>query len=100
MNNDYTLFTKRYNIKRINVTRSRDQTGRYSYEDAISSYYTDRNDTIDMEIFRNGFEELIRNDNVYSRIEAIEREEQWMRRTHPAINDAYHKYKMLLELYR
>lgn len=49
-----------------------------------------------MELSRSGFEDLV---NINKLCEE-QRDEAWMRRTHPAIAEAYDKYRMLLELYR
>jgi hypothetical protein len=65
-----------------------------------ASYYLDREEVVEMELPLRGFEELVRMDTEYTRIWQDERDEVWLRKTYPALKDAYDKYQMLLALYK
>ena len=92
-------FANRYGIRNIRVSRGYDRID-YGYSTNNYSYYSDREETIDMEIPRRSFEHLVDTDREFNKIYQDQRDEAYMRRQYPAIKDAYDKYKMLLELYR
>lgn len=98
--NDYHDFLNRFNIQKIHVARDRNYET-IDYGSHTSRYYTSICDeTIEMELSRSGFEELVRMDR---KLEGWIREagdEAYMRGKHPALKEAYDKYKMLMELYR
>ena len=94
-------FINRYRIKHIRVSREYDRIDYNSYNyNSPSLSYTNREEIIEMEIPRSGFEELTRLDNKYDDWTRAAGEEAYMRRQHPALREAYDKYRMLLELYR
>ena len=97
---DYDDFISKYRVKNVQVSRDRDyQTFNYGWN-KTASYYTDREEVIEMELPRSGFEQLVKLDHEYDHIWQDQRDEAYMRRTHPAIEEAYNKYRMLLELYK
>ena len=101
MVNDYNDFVNRFSVKNIQVNRDRNYRSIASYSRTTSySYYDDREETIDIEIPRHGFEDLVRLNRNYDRLCDEHRDETQMRRQHPALKEAYDKYRMLLELYR
>ena len=91
-------FAHRYGIRNIRVSREYDRMD-YGYSTKNYSYYN-REETLEIEIPRSRFENLAEIDSGFTRMYQDQRDEAYMRRMHPAIKDAYDKYKMLLELYR
>jgi hypothetical protein len=63
-------------------------------------YYADREELIEMELTRSGFDNLVNLDREYTRQWQDESDERYLRKMHPAIAEAYSKYRMLLELYK
>jgi hypothetical protein len=100
MSNFYDSFINKYSVKHVQVVRDRNfETINYGYNQT-AGYYTNREELIEIEITRSGFEQLVRIDHEYDLLWQDQRSEAWMRKRHPAISEAYDKYKMLLELYR
>jgi hypothetical protein len=100
MMNNYNDFMKRFNVRHVQVVRDRKfDTINYGYNQT-ASYYADREELIEMELPRSGFEQLVEANRDNNRMWQDQREESYMRRQHPALKEAYDKYKMLLELYR
>jgi hypothetical protein len=98
--NDYNDFINRFGVKNVHSSRDRDyRTFSYNYNQT-ASYYANREETVEMEISRSGFENLVRLDREYDLLWQDKQHEAYMRRQHPAINEVYDKYRMLLELYR
>ena len=98
MSKYYNDFINRYGIRSINTTgRGYDKFDTYS---GTASFYNDREEMIDIEIPRRGFEEMVKVDSRYVELYDQEISEHYMRKKHPIIEEAYGKYKMLLELYR
>jgi hypothetical protein len=99
--NDYNDFIKRFNVRHVQVVRDRNyETIDYNGYNQTASYYSNREQLIEIELSRSGFDELVRIDR---KLEVLGREagdEAYMRRKHPALKEAYDKYKMLMELYR
>lgn len=95
-------FINRYRIKHVRVSREYDRIdyNSYNYNSPSLSYTTNREEFIEMEIPRSGFEELVSVDSKFKDWCREEGEEAYLRRQHPAIAEAYHKYRMLLELYK
>lgn len=96
-------FINRYRIKHVRVSRDYDRFDRmyYNYNTTSLSYVTTpREEIIEMEIPRSGFIELARVDSKLEDWCREEGEEAYMRRKHPALKEAYDKYRMLLELYK
>ena len=93
----YKEFANRYNVRNIQVNRDRRSIDYYNMK---ASYYADREETIDMEIPRRSFEHLVEVDYEYTKLWQDQRDEMYMRKEHPAIKEAYEKYRMLLELYK
>ena len=90
----------KYRVKNVQVSRDRDyRTIDYGYNQT-ASYYADREEVIEMELTRSGFEDLVKMDNEHEKVWQDQRDEAYMRRTHPAVAEAYSKYRMLLELYK
>jgi hypothetical protein len=100
MSNFYNSFMNKYRVKNVQVSRDRDyRTIDYGYNQT-ASYYADREEVIEMELTRSGFEDLVKMDNEHEKVWQDQRDEAYMRRTHPAVAEAYSKYRMLLELYK
>jgi hypothetical protein len=100
MSNFYDSFINKYRVKNLQVSRDRKyDTINYGYNQT-ASYYADREDLIEMELTRSGFEELVKLDNEHEKVWQDQREEAYLRRKHPAVAEAYSKYRMLLELYK
>ena len=98
--NNYNDFVNRFGVRHVNVVRDRNyETINYGYSQT-ASYYNNREEIIEMELSRSGFQELVNLDREYDRLWQAQREEAYMRKHHTAINEAYSKYRMLLELYR
>ena len=94
----YHEFANRYNVRNIQVNRERRSIDYYNMK--ASQYISDREETIDMEIPRRSFEHLVEVDDLYTKLWQDQRDEMYMRKEHPAIKEAYEKYRMLLELYK
>lgn len=100
MSNIYDSFASKYRVKHMQVSRDRDyQTFNYGWN-KTASFYNDREELIEMELTRSGFEDLVKMDNASEKVWQDQREEAYLRRTHPAVAEAYSKYRMLLELYK
>ncbi len=100
MSNFYDSFMNKYRVKNVQVSRDQSyQTFNYGWN-KTASYYADREEIIEMELTRSGFEDLVKMDNANEKVWQEQRDEAWMRRTYPAVAEAYSKYKMLLELYK
>lgn len=96
----YNNFLSKFRINNVNVARDRRyESFRYNYSQT-ASYYTDREEVLEMEITRSGFEALVDLDADYTRMWQDKSDEQYLRKMHPALKDAYDKYRMLLELYK
>ena len=93
----YKRFADRYNVRNIQVNRDQRSIDYYNMK---ASYYADREETIDMEIPRRSFEHLVEIDHEYTKLWQDQRDEMYMRKEHPAIKEAYEKYRILLELYK
>ena len=99
--NNYNDFVKRFNVSHVRLLRDRDyQSMDYGYNRNAGYYNTYREETLEMEISRIGFEELVKITDHYEQILERNAQERYMQRMHPAISEAHDKYRMLLELYR
>ncbi len=78
------------------------QHGRSSFQTYARSmdYYDDHKTVIGIELSRIGFEHLVEADHHAEIDYRVRSEEAQMRKRHPALAEAYSKYKMLLELYK
>jgi len=94
----YDNFANKYGIKSINVNRERRDIDYYNIK--ASYYAADTEETLDIEMNRRTFEYLVQVDEEYTRMWQDARDEMHMRKEHPAIKEAYEKYRMLLELYK
>ena len=98
---DIHQFINYYRIKDIRPVHNRDSYQSVDYGvGRTASFYSDREQVIEMEIPRRAFEELVDNDKENNRMYQAQREEAYLRKEHPAIQEAYEKYRMLLELYK
>ena len=93
----YREFANRYRVQNIRVQRDRRDIDYYNVK---ASYYTDRDDIVEMEMPRRHFDFLVETDYEYTKLWQDQRDEAYMRKQHPAIKEAYEKYLMLLELYK
>ena len=99
-------FINKYRIKHVRVTRDYHNID-YGYAGYVNSYnspslsYTaNREEYVEMELPRSAFEELVNIDRKIHSWVQEERDEEYLRRHHPAVAEAYSKYRMLLELYK
>jgi hypothetical protein len=100
MSDFYNDFMSKYRVKNVQVSRDRNyETINYGYNQT-ASYYADREELIEMELTRTGFDKLVNLDREYDNIWEEQRDEAYLRRTYPAVAEAYSKYRMLLELYK
>lgn len=91
-------FINKYRIKHVRVNREH-ETINYGYNQT-ASFYTNREEIVEMELPRSAFEELVNIDRKIHDWVQEERDEAWMRKQHSSIAEAYSKYRMLLELYK
>ena len=97
---NYNDFMSKYRVKNVQVSRDQSyQTFNYGWN-KTASYYNDREELIEMELTRTGFDRLVELDREFDNIWQEQRDEAWMRKTYPAVAEAYSKYQMLLELYK
>ena len=94
----YDNFANKYGIRSINVNHHKEMD--FDYYNHKASYYADREETLDIEMNRRTFEYLVQVDEEYTRMWQDQRDEMYMRKEHPAVKEAYEKYRMLLELYK
>ena len=99
---DLEKFIKDFRFRSLNVKRERPHVS-YTYGAGApntASFYTYQDEVVELEIDKRELENLV---NVCYRADHFlnkESQEQYLRSKHPAIADAYSKYRMLLELYR
>ncbi len=99
--NKYNHFINKFNVKHVQVARDRMyDTINYGSYNQTASYYAGREELIEMELTRSGFEHLVRMDTEHAQLWQDQRDEKWLRKTYPALKDAYDKYQMLLALYK
>jgi len=97
----YDEFFSRFRVKNVQVVRDRGyQTIDYGYNKSASYYTADREELVEMEITRSGFEALIDLDKQHQNVFDRQREEYWLRKEFPALKEAYDKYQTLLALYK
>ncbi len=92
-------FFNKYRIKHVRVNKDY-HTIDYGYKLGSTISYSGREDFVEMELPRSAFDELAKMDRKLEDWCREEGEEAYMRRQHPALREAYDKYRMLLELYR
>jgi hypothetical protein len=94
-------FINRYRIKHLRVSKDY-HTVDYGYNLGTSATisYSGHEEYVEMELPRSAFEELEKIDRKLEDWSREEGEEAYMRRQHPALREAYDKYRMLLELYK
>ena len=95
-------FINKYRIKYIRASREYDRIdyNSYNYNSSSLSYTINRDEYVEMELPRSAFEELVNIDRKILSWVQEERDEEYLRRHHPAVAEAYSKYRMLLELYK
>jgi NH3-dependent NAD+ synthetase len=86
-------FAEKYGAN-INYNHTRNNFDTY----ARSMDYYDGRSTVDIELSFPAFEHLVKMDNQAEEEYQKHREEARIRMQYPSVADAYHKYKMLLEL--
>lgn len=100
MSDEYNEFMSRYQIRKIQLNRDYDRREIIPGYNVKASYYIEGRQTLDIEIDRPGFDELVNMSHKYNKLDLRQRDEDYLRRKHPAINDAYEKYLLLVELHR
>ena len=95
-------FINKYRIKHVRVSREYDRIdyNSYNYNSPSISYTTNREEYVEMELPRSAFETLVNIDRKIDNWVQEERDEEYLRKHHPAVAEAYSKYCMLLELYK
>jgi hypothetical protein len=98
MMNKYDDFISRFMVSNIQARRPPPMS--VDYYNKTASYYSDRDEMIEIELPRKSFDSLVHLSDEYTKMWQDERDEKYMRMQHPAIQEAYQKYLMLLELYK
>jgi len=98
MRDKFDEFANRYGIRGMTTKRPYRSYG-YHRDYAIDKI-GDREEIIEIEISSRALEHLVNRDNEFNRTYQYQRDEAYMRNKYSAINEAYDKYRMLLELYR
>lgn len=98
MNSEEHQFLRNFSVNRISKNARYDSFDTYGN----SSYYGYgiAENMLEVEITRQGWDELMRYYRMNEKCLALESYEHKMRQKHPAIKEMYEKYQMLLELYR
>lgn len=99
MSSEYDDFINRYSVRNIQLNNDHSYR-KFDYYNRTASYYDPRDETVDIELHRSAFDQLVRLDRRFDDLTMEYRDEAYMRSKHPALKDAYDKYRMLLELYR
>jgi predicted ATPase len=90
----------KFGVKNVQVSRDSDyRTIDYGYN-RTASYYADRDELIEMELTRTGFENLVKLGIEAEKERQEQRDQAYLRSKHPVLEEAYSKYCMLLELYK
>ena len=97
MANNFDDFRNRFQIRSVRATHRK--YDRFTYGQT-ASYYNDRDEIVEVDLPRNGFEELVNVNERYERLLDQKWNEAALRRQYPAVDEAYSKYLMLLELYK
>ena len=92
-------FINKYRIKHARVAKDYHMID-YGYKLGSTMSYSGREEFIEMELPRSAFEELVNIDRKIHDWVQEERNEEYLRKHHSAIAEAYSKYRMLLELYK
>jgi hypothetical protein len=92
-------FINKYRIKHARVAKDYHMID-YGYTLGSTISYRGREEFIEMELPRSAFEELVNIDRKIHDWVQEERNEEYLRKHHSAIAEAYSKYRMLLELYK
>jgi len=100
MSDEYNEFMSRFQVRNIKLNRDYDRKEIISGFNTTASYYNNHRETFDIEIARPGFEELVSMSHNYDKLSRQQRDEDYLRRKHPAISDAYEKYLLLVALHR
>lgn len=100
MSRIYEDFMRNYGISNIQAVRNQSFMRRMDKYTSAQYYDTYREEVFDMDISRRGLERLIDLDKRCYDITTDDRKEAYLRNKHPALEEAYSKYQMLLALYR
>lgn len=92
----YEDFAIRYRVQSMRIQRS----PHHEIWHPKSLYDSSREEIVEMELPRNQFDRLVEVDDIYTRMRQDECDERSMRKEHPAIKEAYDRYKLILELYK
>lgn len=99
---EYDDFINRFGVKHAKIIQGPVNYVNYAnfgYHQK-ASYYADREELVEMELTRSGFEQLVKLDGAYAKAWQDESDERYLRKIHPALEEAYSKYRMLLEIYK
>lgn len=92
-------FFNKYRIKHVRMSKDY-HTIDYGYKLGSTISYSGHEEYVELELPRSAFEELEKIDRKFDSWMQEAGEEVYMRRQHPALREAYDKYRMLLELYK
>jgi len=101
--NVYDDFMNRFSVKHVEPIRGPAKYTNYSNfsnRTGYDSYDIVREELVEMELTRFGFEQLVRQDCDYYLLQQNQQNEEVVRRENPVVAEAYSKYRMLLELYK
>jgi hypothetical protein len=93
-------FINKYRIKHARVAKDYHMIDYDGYTLGSTISYRGCEEFIEMELPRSAFEELVNIDRKIHDWVQEERNEEYLRKHHSAIAEAYSKYRMLLELYK
>jgi hypothetical protein len=93
-------FINKYRIKHARVAKDYHMIDYDGYTLGSTISYRAREEFIEIELPRSAFEELVNIDRKIHSWVQEERDEEYLRKMHPALREAYDKYRMLLEIYR
>ena len=101
MNREEEHFTRNFGVRHVSRSYPRARYDSFNTYSTISyDYNRYEEELLDVEMTRQGWDELMRYYRMNEKCVARDTYEHNMRQKHPAIKDAYEKYQMLMELYR
>ena len=100
MNREEEQFTRNFGVRQVSRSYPRARYDFNTYSTISYDYHRYEEELLDVEMTRQGWDELMRYYRMNEKCSARDTYEHNMRQKHPAIKDAYEKYQMLMELYR
>ena len=100
MDREEHQFFRNFSVNRITKSARSQYDSFNNYGNSSYYGYGIAENMLEVEITRQGWDELMRFYRVSEKMAELENYEHKMRQKHPAIKEMYEKYQMLLELYR